>query len=282
MGFDMNRTWSQAIALVQANFQLLAIIAGVFLLLPNVLFYVVLPDFTAMLGMSQDPEVMSAMLGDMAGRLIAFGLVAMLCQLIGYMAMVALMGDSRPTVGEALRNAFSNLPTMIGVTILLILVYIAVGLVLSLATGLLAAALGALLGEAAALLLSFLVLFVLLFAMLYVAARFTLTVPSVVLGGMRNPVAVLGNSYKLTSPFAKRIFLFYLLLIVCYLVLSIIIGAVMGLLAAMLGSGPGSALFIGLVNGVMAAAVAMIFSGILVSMYEQIAGHGEEIRETFE
>ena len=35
MQFDMNRTWSQAVALVRANFQLLAVIAGIFLLLPT-------------------------------------------------------------------------------------------------------------------------------------------------------------------------------------------------------------------------------------------------------
>ena len=38
MTFDMNRTWNEALSLVRANFQLLAVIAGVFLLLPTVVF----------------------------------------------------------------------------------------------------------------------------------------------------------------------------------------------------------------------------------------------------
>ena len=102
MNFDMNTCWSRAVELIQANFQLLLIVAAVFLLLPNVALYMLIPDLQAIVDPTADPEVVAAQMGSMVGPLIGGGFVSMLLQFAGYAAMVALMSDARPTVGQAL------------------------------------------------------------------------------------------------------------------------------------------------------------------------------------
>lgn len=282
VNFDMNRTWSQATALVGANFQLLAVIAGIFLLVPSVAIYLLMPDFFLGLQSQQDPEAIQRMLEDAAGPLIAFGFIAFLFQMVGYMAMIALMGDGRPTVGEALGLATRRLPSVIGATLLLVLVYMLLALVMGLAAGLIVAALTMVAGQGLAIALTVLVVIAMLVAIVYIMTRFTLVIPNIILDAVTNPVEALKLSWRATRSHALKIFAFYGMLLVVYFVASIIIGGIFGVAAAALGNGPASAMVLGISNGLIGAAVAMIFSGILVSMHQQLAGDtGREIEDTF-
>jgi membrane-anchored glycerophosphoryl diester phosphodiesterase (GDPDase) len=276
MTFDMNRTWSQGLALLKANFSLLSVIAGVFLLLPGALFYVALPEVTAALATTQDPNQMLAILQAHSGKLIGFGLVATIAQLIGYLGMIALMGGDRPTVGEALKRAFAGLPTAIGATMLLVLVYAVVGLVLSVLLGGLAAGAGAIGGAGLAAVLVFIGVAAIMVAVLYIVTRFTLTTPTIVLDGLGNPVAAMKRSWELTRSHAMKIFGFFALLFIAYLVIAMLLGGVVGVIAALFGGGAVSALINGLFNGVLGAGVAMLFSAILTSMHQQLAGGGNQ------
>ena len=281
MTFDMNRTWSQSLALVKANFSLLSVIAGVFLLLPGALFYVALPELMNALATTQDPDRMMAILEAHAGKLAGFGLLATIAQLIGYLGMIALMGDDRPTVGEALRRAFAGLPTAVGATLLLVLVYVVVGLALSVVLGLLAAGAGAVGGEGLAAVIVMIGVAAVMVAVLYIVTRFTLTTPAIVLDKLANPVTAMKRSWGLTRPHAMRIFGFFALLFVAYLVIAMLLGGVVGLIASALGGGAATALVNGLFNGVLGAGVAMLFSAILTSMHQQLTGQDHEIGMTF-
>jgi membrane-anchored glycerophosphoryl diester phosphodiesterase (GDPDase) len=282
MEFDMNRTWNQAVALVSANFQLLAVMAGIFLLLPSAAVYVAMPDLLTSLQGTEDPEVMISMLEEAMGPLIAYGLLAMLAQIIGYLGMIALMGEDRPTVGEALKRALTMTPSAIGATLLLALVYILVAVALSLALGLVIAGLASVAGEGLAAVTTFIGVIAMLVAVVYVVTRFTLTLPAIVLEGLANPVKAMTRSWQLTNRHAMKIFLFYALLFVSYLVISLILGSVFGLVAVAFGGGTGSALVLGLANGLIGATVAMVFSGILVSMHQQLSGVSpQRIEDTF-
>ena len=283
MNFDMNRTWSQGIALVQGNFQLLAVIAGVFLLIPGTLFYVAMPDLMTTITTSDDPAMIEAMLRDALGPLMIFGALAFIAQMVGYMAMIALMGSRRPTVGEALKRGFADLPSAIGVSLLIMLSFVLAGLVLSLVVGLIAGILVTVGGTGLATALGFLMVVAVLLLLLYLMTRFTLVLPVIVLEGERNPVRAIRRSWTLTRGNTRRIFVFFLLLFVCYMVLSLILGSVFGLAATALAGGTGLALTLGLFNGLIGAAVAVVFSGILVSMHQQLAGASSaEIKDTFE
>ena len=272
MNFDMNRTWAQALALLQANFQLLALISGVFLLLPSALVYIALPDLMTAMTTATDPEAMIRLLEQSAVPLALLAGLGTLAQMIGYLAMIALMGDERPTVGEALRRGLRLLPSAIGATLLLALAYVAAALLLGLVLGLIVGAAQAIGGGALAGVLTALGVIAMLVAIVYIVTRFTMTMPAIVLDGLGNPLAALRRSWELTARHALRIFGFYALLVVAYLVISLVLGSIVGLLAAALGNAAASALVLGLANGVIAAGVAMLFSAILVSMHQQLTG----------
>lgn len=274
MTFDMNRTWSATLALLSANGQLLAIIAGVFLLLPGTLFYVALPDVMTTLAnqTNPDPDQVLAMLRAAAVPMVVMGLVMFVAQMIGYLAMIALMGDDRPTVGEALRRALAYLPTTIGVTLLLLLGYVLVALACALVLGLIIAGATAVGGTVLAGVLAFLGVIAMMGVIFYFATRFILTMPIIALDGITGPLAVCKRSWALTKSNALKIFFFYVLIFAAYIVIAMILSSVFGVVAGLLGNGTGAALVLGLSNGLIGAAVAMLFSAIMVAMHRQLSG----------
>ncbi|WP_170004279.1 glycerophosphoryl diester phosphodiesterase membrane domain-containing protein [Pseudopontixanthobacter vadosimaris] len=270
MTFDMSRTWTEALGLTRANFQILAIIAGVFLLLPGILFYVAAPDLAAMSAPGADAEAISAAIAEQAGPIVTFGLLSFILGQIAYMAMVALMGGDRPTVAQALKLAARRLPTLVAAFLIfiigLVLIFTIVGLIAALFAP----------RESAGLNLLLAILIALISA--YVVTRLSLTLPAIVLEGERNPLRALAASWRLTRPHVWKILAFYILLVIPYMVLSIVLGFIFGLPLAL--AGPDIATFgLGLVNGLLGALVGVVFSGILVSIYGQLAGRADERRQ---
>ena len=283
MNFEMNRTWSQAMSLVQANFQLLAIIAGIFMLVPTLVFYFSIPDVFSMTAMGANPEEAAERMAAIMPRLFGIGALVLLLQWVGYMAMIALMGDDRPTVGEAIGRGFKSLPTMIGAFILFLIALVLFMLLFSLVVGLLAAFGGG--GTAAIMALVGVLYIVVLLFMLYAFARLSVTLPVIVLEKQLNPWAALVRSWRLTKPRAWPIVGFFFLLFIAYLVLSMILMLlVSGLGLATGGAASGASLVVmSLLYGVIGMAAAMLLSGILVSMHGQLSGTSSaEISRTFE
>lgn len=274
MTFDMSRTWSEALGLTRANFQILAVIAGVFLLLPGILFYVAAPDLAALSAPGADAEAVSAAIAEHAVPIVTFGLLSFILGHIAYMAMVALMGGDRPTVAQALKLAVRSLPTLIGAFLIFIVGYVLIFTIIALVIGLVAGMLG--LGESGP--LGFAVATLILLATAYVITRLSLTLPTIVLKGQRNPVKALATSWRLTKPHVWKMLAFYILLVIPYIVLSIVLGFIFGLPLAL--AGPEIETFgLGLVNGLLGALVGIVFSGILVSMYAQMAGAAKGSRQ---
>ncbi len=284
MSFNMNRTWSQASELVRANFQLLAIIAGVFLLLPALVFALALPDAFDLMGLGgDDPEAVQQAMAEMIGPILVYGLVGMVLQLIGYGAMVALIGEGRPTVGEAIMLGLRSLLPLIGALLLFLVGYLVLATLASLLAGGLAALIGGAGGVGLATILGLLLLAVMVSAAIYVMTRMSLTLPIIALEGERNPIRALKRSWALSAPHRGRIFAFFVLLFIAYVVISVLLLGFTGVIAAALGGGAGAAFFTGLVNGLIGALVAMVMSGILVAMHRQLAGRSAaEIGRAFE
>lgn len=284
MQFDMNRTWSEAVALVKTNFQLLAIIAGVFMLLPGLAIYVANPEMLTLLFSPGDPAAMEAMVAALPASFFLWGLASFLIQLIGYSAMIALMGSDRPTVGQAIVRGVKSLPSVIGAFIVFIVGFVIVAFALSLVLGLIVALIAGVFGLVAGTgenagtgILTLVISLLVLVLELYVLVRFMMTLPVIVLEQEYNPFKALIRSWRLTKPKAWAIVRFIALLAVAYLVIILVLTLVisaLGLFAAgtlSTGSIIGSALLLTVI-GVL---VAMIASGILISIYRQLTGGGQ-------
>ncbi len=289
MEFEMNRTWSQAMVLVKSNFQLLAVIAGIFMLLPSLLFYFSVPDVFNFAAVEGNPDAAARRFEAMAPSFLGYGLIALVLQSVGYMAMIALMGDERPTVSESIGRAFRALPTVIGAMILFALAYFVFFILFSIVMGLIGAAVMAVTGAAqggggifAMVGLLYIALFV---GVLYIFGRFSVTLPAIVLDREFNPAKALGRSWRLTRQRAWAILGFFALLFVVYIVLAMLMMMVMGALGIAAGAvmGTGSLVTVSLLSGVLGMVAAMLLSAILVSMHGQLAGpSGSQIAETFD
>lgn len=276
MKLDMNAVWSRGMALVRENFQLLAVIAGVFILLPTVAMYFLIPDMQQFIVPGTDPEVLRERMMELAGPLALYGLIGALIQYTGYGAMLALMGDNRPTVGEALSTGAKSVLPIIGSFIVFFVLYFIAAIVIVTPIALLAGATGVPALAAVA------PLFVLALA-IYLMARFSLTMPVVVLDHVLNPLKAIKRSWDLTGKSQWRVIAFWGVLFVAYMVISLLLMGVFGVIAAMFGGGTGSTLVLGLVNGLMALVISIILSGLLVAMHDQLSGPSErQISETFE
>ncbi|WP_298336727.1 hypothetical protein [uncultured Erythrobacter sp.] len=275
MNFDMNSCWSRAVELVQANFSLLLIVAAVFLLLPNVALYMLVPDLQAIVDPTADPDVVAAQMGSMAGPLISGGLFSVVFQFAGYAAMVALMGDARPTVGQALGSGIRTVPSLFAIAIMFFVMYflgaIAVVVPISLLAGLAGSAFIGFIGFIPV------VLFV-----AWLAARCSMAMPVLVLDGTLNPITALTKSFALTKPKQWPIMGFWIVIIVIMVVASLIFTGIFGVVASLAGSELVSALILGLASGLTGMIYGMVLCAVAVAMFGQLSGPSvEAIEDTF-
>lgn len=275
MKFDMSAAWSEAMRLIAANRQVVAVVAGVFFFLPYLIFMLLFMNQMAALEAAQagnpDPEAMGEAMMGFYGDIWWVVLLAAVVQGIGMLGLLALLTDrSRPTVGEALKTGAKLVLPYLGAQMLisvilglLILVPIAVGTAASVTAGVL-------LGAAAA------VVFVYLFI------KFLLTPAVIAIERQANPLSALGRSWRLTSGNSLRIFLFVFLLFIAVAVVGGVFSMIVGLIFAL--GGPemsliGQAVMSGLVNAVF----YVIFLGVLAAIYRQLAGPSDAaVRETFD
>lgn len=276
MTLDMSAAWSDGLAKVKANFQLLAIVGGVFFLLPAIVMGFVLPD--AMAAVSQpsfDPDAAEKLLASLGPSFFGMYAIAIVATFIGYVAMMALMSDrSRPTVGEAIGRGLKAFPTMMAVLIAFMLAYI----LLALAVGLVAGGLG-LISSTLAGIAVFIGIVGVLVGVALIATRMSMSMPVIALEDTLNPVTVLKRSWTMTKPVQWPLLGFFVLLTVGYMVIAIVLSLVVGLAIAAIGSPVLSGIF----NGVIGTIVAMIFTGVVAAVYDQLnGGSAASLSDTFE
>jgi len=276
MNFDMNTVWSRGIELVRDNFQLLIVIAGVFLLLPTMAIYLLVPDMQMFADPTADQDLVAARMAEMLGPLLGGGLLAAIFQFAGYGAMVALMGDDRPTVGQAIGTGFKIVPSTLAILILFMIAYVIGAGLIMLPISLLAGVSGvqalALIGIIPA------VIFVVWFM-----ARISMSMPVLVLGGTLNPVKAMIQSFKLTKPKQWSILLFWGVLVAAFTVISLLFNGVFGVIAAVIGTGTAAMLIVGLANGFTSMVSGMLVCGLSVAMFGQLSGPSNAaIEKTFD
>lgn len=279
MRFDSNRAWQEALASVSANRVVLIPLAGVFFLLPGLASALFLSDVQeSMLANLGNQAATEQLMQGALGRIMSIGLISFVLQIIGYMALLALLTDrGRPTVGEALMIALKALPTLIGTVLLFFVAYLLSIVVF----GMFAAALGAVSGLGAIVVALFLLFFA---AIVYSMVKLSLTLPVIVIDKELNPVAALLRSWRLTKGNSLRLFGFYLLLFVIYFVIILLVGELVMTVATLAaGKGVISLLIGGLVSGAIGAVASVLLTAILASVHRQLAGpSAEALGATFE
>ena len=273
MRFDSNRAWTEAVASVSAHRAVIWPVAGVFFLLPGLLWVWFFSDTQQemMTAMGNPATARGAMRGVFV-QIMPYMLVLMVIQAIGNMSLMGLFTDrSRPTVGQAIINAVRSLPTVIGAALLIFLAYMVIGLVAALIIGVIlaatkVAAIAVVLGIAA------------MVALFWALTRLSLLLPVIVIERVGNPVTALTRAWGLTKGSAGSLFLFYFLLLVAYLVIAIVVQMALGLLlgAGVMGAGRamsgGPLIALGMVSGIIGTAAAVLLNAVLAAVHRQLAG----------
>lgn len=275
MKFSMEQAWSEAVAMMSGNREVLGIVAGIFFFLPSLLTTLVGPDMNAMMGNISTPEQFEQLGEQMMGMYSNFWwifAIAMLAQFIGYLSLLALLrDDAKPTVGEAIMTGVKGL---IPAILTYILYAIGLGILFTALFGL-----AAVTGVDALAAIAVLLLFPIV---IYVSVKVSLSAPVIAIDKVFNPITVLVRSWKLTKGNSFRLFLFFLLLFIVYFVIAMVIGIVMAGLAAMLGD-MGGKFIQGVLGGALGAFAAVVMVAILASVHRQLSGPSTAaVSETFE
>lgn len=276
---DMGHAWTQATGLIGANRDTVGAIAGLFFFLPALALAFFAPELVnpqPAAPAGADPQVAFQAMADQMTRAYAQNwplfLAMTLAQFIGSLSLLALLTDrGRPTVREALMIGFASLLSYLAAQILSAL---GVGMVIGLPLGLIAAA-----GSPATTVLAGIVLVVIGF---YVLIKFSLIAPVIAIDGLRNPIAALTRSWRLTKGNSFRIALFLLLLFVTIGVISALVTGIIGLLLSALGSELAT-IGLGVMNAAVNTALAIVFLVVLAAIHRQLAGQSAEgLAATFE
>lgn len=271
MTFDSNLAWREATAAIAANREVFYALAGVFFLLPTLAFALLHPQPQPEPGMT--PEQAMELMKVFYAEALPWLVPLMLVQGVGSLAVMALLTDNRrPTVSEAIRlGALGLLPYLLAQFML----GIGMGLV-----GMVLAGLGAAIGGVP---LAVLVGGLAVVLIVYAMVKTSLVSPIIMVEGQRNPVAALKRSWALTRGNSARIGLFYLLIGIAFVAVSLILGAVVGVVSALV-AGPDVAKVVdAVVSSAIGSLVTLYSVAILAAVHRQLAGPGEAaISQTFE
>ncbi|MGD9664291.1 MAG: hypothetical protein AB7U34_03665, partial [Novosphingobium sp.] len=252
--------------------QVLSVVAGVFFFLPSLAmaFFVTPPE----LAESMTNEQAMAVMAGYYEQALPFIIVAGVAQAIGVLALLALLTDRRrPTVGEALKAGVQT-----------VLPYVAALLLVGLGVGLALVALAGIVAATGVIALALILAPLGMAALFYVFTKTSLVAPVLVIEGVRNPVTAISRSWTLTKGNSLRLFWFYALVFIVFLVLLLAVSLVIGLLVSViLGEGPVGIVIEGAASGALGALMVVFFASILAAVHRQLAGpSAETISATFD
>lgn len=271
MKFDMGRAWSEAIAMMMANKDLLIIMAAVFLFLPSLILAVMAPG-AELEAAAQDPEAMQAALAAYFAENWLIMLIYGVVSTIGTLAILALLGRSqRPTVGEA-----------IGIGAKTMVPYLAASLLLGFGIGV-AAVLVALVAATAGAAVGVILGIVVVALAILVMFRMILVAPVMAIEDKLNPITAIQRSWTLVKGNTRYVIAFILLLMVALIVVSLVTGIVFSLISALAGSGEVALWIDGILSSLLGAIFSLLLLAVYAAIHRQLAGPtAEAISETFE
>lgn len=262
MKFDLDTAWRDAMALLKAHLGLLATIAGVFYFLPYAAATSFVPEMAQLAnpGSGMNPDAMMAVMEAMIAKYWWLFLALMILGGIGNLAMLALMRQrGKPTVGEALATGLRSIATYLGAQV------IQAGAIV-LAIFLLVAIPGAIGGQA----LAALGLILAIVVGIYIVIKLSLVSPVIAIDAELNPVAAIRRSWKLTKGNSLRLFLFFVLLALAFLVISTVASLLATLLFA-LASAEIASFGMGVMEAAINAVAVVVAACILAAIHTQLA-----------
>lgn len=264
MKFDSNLAWKQASASIAANRDLLLALAGVFFLLPSLVFSLLMPQPEPAPGM--EPDAIMKLMSDYYIAAMPYFIPMAVLQAGGTLAMLTLFTDrSRPTVGEAIRRGFASILTYV---LALMLVGFGLG-----GAAVLVLTLAGVTGVAALAVLAFVALIV---GAIYVGIKTSLLGPVVAVDGERNPIAAIRRSWRLTKGNSARIGLFYLLVLVAFFVGLMIAMTLVGILLALVAGDETAKVVAAMVSAAIGSVMTLYFVAISAAVHRQLSGPSPE------
>lgn len=206
--FDFSAAWNDIVAILTKHMNLVLPVAGIFIILPLIIFSVAVPQPD--LNGVTDFDIIISTMEDFFLSASPWFIVLFLMNIVGILAIYHLiLGDKNPTVGEALTLALSSLLPLILAQLIGGLAIFA-GLIFLIVPG------------------------------IYFSVKFMLAGPAIAAEGIKNPIEALSRSWALTKGNSVRIFAFVLIIgIVGYvaaLILQFIFGAILGLFSPTLAT----------------------------------------------
>jgi len=250
---SLSRAWDETRDVLRRDGRLIAIVALALLVFPGTVQSVVTP--------AAPPGELPA-----PGWWLAVALVALVIGVIGQLALVRLALGPSTSVGEAIAHGARRAPSYLGAFLMWIL-----PLAVLLVT-LLRAMKGPPPSAPAA--LGFLVV---LIVMAFLAVRLILAV-GVASAESAGPVRILQRSWQLTAGNWWRLFAFLLLVVIAAVCVMIAVGAIVGLLAAIVLGPPRPMTLSGLItiffSQLAVGAVSAAFIVMVARLYAQLSGLG--------
>ncbi|MDN3646199.1 hypothetical protein QWY75_08265 [Pontixanthobacter aestiaquae] len=272
MKFDLDKAWNEAVTMLRSNLDVLSVVAGVFYFLPSLALTLLIPT-AEIEAAAQDPERFQAAMGALLGQYWPVMAAYFVATVIGSLTLYALLGKAhRPTVGEALK---------IGLTACI--PYIAAMLLFVFAITIVSAAInviGALSGVTA---IAIVMTIISIAVIIFISMRFLLVGPIMAIEQNYNPISALLRSWKLVKGNTRKVTIFMLLVGAAVIVIYIVTAAIIGLFAALLGSGQAALWVEGILSGLLGAAISTIILTIYIAIHRQLAGDPPQtLSDTFE
>jgi hypothetical protein len=282
--FDSNRAWDDAMRIVSANREVLMVLAGVFFFLPGLMAVYYLTPIQAELAalqakMGPKPSAaelmpMMRLLGQLAPVILALGLV----QAFGRMGMMALVTDQRrPTVGEALGIAGKCLPALIGAFLLVAVAYLLMAVALGIVAGLLGVVVGFAHSDVLNAVFAALIIIGAVAGILFAFTRLLLLIPVIVIEGEHSPMKALKRSWHLVQGNTARVFLFYILLALASVVISLVASFGLKIVSGLIGAAGLLVLAIG--SALISSLIGVVMMAVLVAIHRQLTSNAAPVAE---
>ena len=259
MKLDINLVWHRASAAVAANREVLAGLAGVFILLPRIAFELFAPPAPeARAGMGF--EAMATVLQSYYASIMPWLLAVVVVETTGTLALLTLLTDpSNPTVGQAIRRgALSVIPYLAAQMLFVLGLGIASSVVLGLA------------GMSGSKPLAGLVLGTILFWAVYAGMRLTVLAPVIVVDHARGPLAAIGRAWRLTRGNAARICALLALFVVVMVVALLAASGVVGSLGTMLAGRNAARIAVSVVTSIVSSSFTVYLVAIIAAIHLQL------------
>jgi hypothetical protein len=295
MQFDSSAVWDRAVGWIRLHSAVIVPVAGVFVLVPALALFWFTSDLQvaleAMVGKTRPGDQPWDLLA-LVAKLYGLAMATALVQSIGTMALTAIFADpARPTVGEAIRLGLRCLPTTIGATLVMLAGFSLAGAGIVIVVSVLAGLLSLVAGAGVAIAVGVIAGMAALGVIVWLLVRLSMISPSIVLERQMNPLAAIQRSWTVTRNRAGALALFFLLIVVCLVVLSLIVQSVAGLA---IGAGPttryselvalgsGSMIAYGLLTNLIGAVATTIFTAVITASFLDLRGNSpDSISRTF-